>query len=90
MPLQEIRLLNLSHNEIADLTVLVEMCRADAEDRRRFAPYLRLYISENPVMEKAQSDDAVKQQLERLKGFGVRVNPQPESPAPQQQEPAGS
>jgi hypothetical protein len=46
----------------------VNLCKADAEGARRFAPYLRLYLGGNPLSEAAKS-----QQVATLKGFGVHV-----------------
>ncbi len=66
-PLRELKYLLLSGNQIADLTSLVAMCRKDAEGEKRFAPYLQLYIQDNPL------SDAAKQQLDELKSVGVRV-----------------
>jgi internalin A len=64
----ELSLLMLDRNKITDLGPLVSMAKADAEGAKRFAPYLRLYLSGNPLSETAKSS-----QLSALKGFGVRV-----------------
>ncbi len=74
MPLQQLRVVNLSHNKIEDLATLVEMCRADLEDRRRFAPYLRIYVQDNPLTEQTKSD-----QIGKLKEAGVRIYDSAES-----------
>jgi uncharacterized protein (TIGR03067 family) len=66
----ELRLLMLDRNKIADLAPLVAAAKADAEGSKRFAPYLRLYLSGNPLSETAKSE-----QLTALKGFGVRIEP---------------
>jgi Leucine-rich repeat (LRR) protein len=66
---EELSLLMLESNKIKDLTPLVEMCQADAKKERRFAPYLRLYITKsNPLGPDAQK------QLATLKEIGVRVH----------------
>lgn len=66
-PLKEVRLLLLSDNKLEDLQPLVEMAKADVDGERRFAPYLRLYIKNNPLGEKAEK------QIKQLEEFGVRI-----------------
>ncbi|MFN0055869.1 MAG: leucine-rich repeat domain-containing protein [Planctomycetales bacterium] len=61
-------MLFLERNKITDLAPLVAAAKADAEGEKRFAPYLFLYISGNPL-----ADAAKTQQLEALKAAGVRV-----------------
>jgi Leucine-rich repeat (LRR) protein len=68
--LQTVGSLNLMKNRIADLGPLVEACKADAAGAKRFAPYLRLYLSGNPILE----DAGKKEQLEALKAAGVRLD----------------
>jgi Leucine-rich repeat (LRR) protein len=68
--LQTVGSLNLMKNRIADLAPLVEACKADAAGTKRFAPYLRLYLSGNPVLE----DGGKKEQIEALKAVGVRLD----------------
>lgn len=65
----ELSLLMLDRNQITDLTPLMTATKADGEGSRRFAPYLRLYISGNPL-----SDAARTSQLATLRGYGVRVH----------------
>ena len=61
-PLTELRFLMLDRNKITDLAVLLEMAKKDAAGEKRFAPFLKVYLKENPL------SDAVKgQQLEELK-----------------------
>lgn len=67
-PLKELDFLLLTGNKIADLAPLVEMCKADAAGEKRFAPYLRLYVGENPL-----SDQAKGEQLEAIKAAGVKI-----------------
>jgi hypothetical protein len=67
-PLKELDFLLLTGNKVAELGPLVEMCKADAAGEKRFAPYLKLYIGENPL-----GDAAKGEQLEALKGAGVKV-----------------
>jgi hypothetical protein len=46
----------------------VKWAKADAEKDKRFAPYLRLYLADNPL-----SDDAKTKQLPELRKIGVRL-----------------
>ncbi len=64
----ELKLLLIQHNKIKDLKPLVDAARKDADGPKRFAPYLRLHISGNPI------DAAVKaKQLDALKAAGVQI-----------------
>jgi Leucine-rich repeat (LRR) protein len=65
-----VRLLLLERNKITDLSPLLAAVKADAEGEKRFAPFLRLYIAENPL-----SDAAKTQQIEALKAAGVKIDP---------------
>jgi Leucine-rich repeat (LRR) protein len=67
--LRELNFLLLTGNQVSDLGPLVAMCRADAEGEKRFAPYLKLYIGENP----ATVDGGNAEQLDELRKLGVRV-----------------
>jgi internalin A len=64
----ELSLLMLERNKITDLMPLMNSARADYEGPKRFAPYLRLYISGNPL-----SDAGRTSQLATLRAYGVRV-----------------
>jgi Leucine-rich repeat (LRR) protein len=64
----DVRLLMLERNKIADLTPLVALAEADIKGDKRVAPYLRLFLSGNPL-----SDAAKTTQLEALKKTGVRI-----------------
>jgi Leucine-rich repeat (LRR) protein len=64
----QIRMLLLERNKISDLGTLVAAAKADAEGEKRFAPFLRLYLSGNPLSEAARSE-----QLRTLQGYGVRI-----------------
>jgi internalin A len=64
----EWRYLFLNNNKITDLSVLVDAAKKDAEGQKRFAPFWRLYIGDNPL-----SDEAKTKQLEELKKYGTRV-----------------
>jgi uncharacterized protein (TIGR03067 family) len=66
--LHELSLLLLERNKITDLTPLVSAAKADYEGTKRFAPYLRLYVSGNPL-----SDAARTSQLATLRAYGVRI-----------------
>lgn len=61
-------MLLLENNKITDLTPLLEACRKDAEGEKRFAPFLRLYLIDNPL-----SDAAKTTQVDALKALGVKV-----------------
>lgn len=63
-----VRLLLLERNKIVDLAPLVAATKADAEGEKRFAPFLRLYLTGNPLGEGAKT-----QQIEALKKVGVKV-----------------
>jgi hypothetical protein len=58
----------IGKNKLTDLEPLVSMCRKDAESDRRFAPYLEVYLGENPIDEKKLAE-----QMGQLKAVGVRV-----------------
>lgn len=64
----ELSLLLLQNNKITDLMTLVKAVKADYEGPKRFAPYLRLYTSGNPLSVAARTS-----QLATLRGYGVRV-----------------
>jgi internalin A len=65
----EWRYLFLNDNKITDLAPLVEAAKKDFEGQKRFAPFWRLYIGNNPL-----SDAAKNTQLEELKKYGTRVH----------------
>jgi len=64
----ELKLLQIERNQIKDLKPLVEAAKADSGGPKRFAPYLRLYLSGNPL-----TDPAKAAQLAALKDAGVRI-----------------
>jgi hypothetical protein len=64
-----VRKLILEKNKITDLAPLVAAVKADLEGEKRFAPFLWLYISDNPL-----SDTAKTQQIEALQSAGVKIN----------------
>lgn len=66
--LTELRYLMLDNNKISDLDILVDMVKRDAEGEKRFAPFLRVYLSGNPL-----SDVAKTQQVDTLRKYGCRV-----------------
>ncbi|MCB1062245.1 MAG: leucine-rich repeat domain-containing protein [Verrucomicrobiae bacterium] len=57
----------LDGNQIADLGPLVESLKADLTGEKRFAPYVQVYLKDNPL------SDAGKKQVEELKSLKVRV-----------------
>ena len=63
------RYLLLRDNKIKDLAPLVKMIEKDAESEQRFAPYLSIDISGNPL-----SDKATGKQIPALKEHGVAVH----------------
>ena len=65
----EWRFLFLNDNKITDLSVLVAAAKKDFEGQKRFAPFWKLYIGDNPL-----SDAAKSAQLEELKKYGTRVH----------------
>ena len=58
----------IDKNKITDLAPLVAVCKADAEGKKNFAPYLHLFMKDNPL-----SDAAKGEQTEALKAIGVRL-----------------
>ena len=66
--LHELSLVLLERNKIADISALVAAAKGDYEGAKRFAPYLRLYISGNPL-----SDAGRTSQLATLRAYGVRI-----------------
>lgn len=67
--IREVRFLDLRDNKITDLGPLIEACERDMEGDTRFAPFLRLYIADNPALD----DEKGKAQLAKLSEIGVRV-----------------
>ncbi len=65
---KDLRLLVLDHNQLSDLGPLVSWARADAEGPKRIAPFLRLYLGDNPL-----SDAAKGEQVSALRSLGVKV-----------------
>jgi Leucine-rich repeat (LRR) protein len=63
----QITKLILPKNKVASLTPLVKWLKADAEGAKRFAPYLELYLVDNPLDEESRT-----KHIPALKGFGVR------------------
>jgi len=66
--LKELNMLFLEKNKITDLAPLVASAKADAAGEKRFAPFLRLYLGDNPLSDAAKND-----QIKALKEAGVRV-----------------
>jgi internalin A len=64
----ELNLLLIERNQIKDLKPLIESAKADSAGPKRFAPYLRLYLSGNPLPDATKSA-----QLEAFKAAGVRI-----------------
>lgn len=67
--LTDLRMVLLEDNRLTDLQPLVDMAGKDAEGDRRFAPFLQLYLKGNDL-----SSKRAQEQLEKLRGFGVRVH----------------
>jgi Leucine-rich repeat (LRR) protein len=61
----EWRYLFLSDNKITDLSVLVAAAKKDFEGQKRFAPFWKLYIGNNPL-----SDEAKTKQLAEITKYG--------------------
>lgn len=68
--LDRVHYLFLERNQIRDFKPLVEWVEADKE--QRFAPYLNLYLTGNPL-----ESSMVTDQLKALVAAGVRVHPKP-------------
>lgn len=70
--LTELRFTFLQKNQIKDFGPLIAMAEKDAKGDKRFAPYWKLYLDDNPI-------DAAKkgQQIDALKKIGVRINWKP-------------
>ena len=49
--------------------ISTQMAKADAEGPKRMAPFLRLYLSDNPLSEAARTS-----QLDAVKAAGVRID----------------
>lgn len=72
-PLTELNYVMLAENKISDLATLVDMAKGDQQ--KRFAPFWRLYLYDNPLSDKAKGE-----QVTELKSLGGRVfleKPQP-------------
>jgi Leucine-rich repeat (LRR) protein len=65
----ELRFLFLDRNKITDLQVLVEMAKTDIAGEKRFAPFCRIFLKENPL-----SDAAKGPQVEELKKLVKEVS----------------
>jgi len=65
----DLRFLLLQKNKLTDLAPLVKAAQADAEGKQRFAPFLQLYLADNPLSDQARND-----QVAELKRIGVRVH----------------
>ena len=61
-PLNSLHYLMLEGNAITDLTSLIAFCKKDADGEKRFAPYLMVYLTGNPL-----SAAAKKTQIADLK-----------------------
>jgi internalin A len=66
----KLRTLILDGNPISNFGPLVEAVEADAKTDRRYAPFLRLYVSDTTL-----KDSAHQASLERIRATGARVNP---------------
>ncbi len=58
----------LERTKVSNLASLVTAAKADAAGPKLFAPFLRLYLKEAPLSDKAKGA-----QLNELKAAGVRV-----------------
>ncbi|NBV21308.1 MAG: leucine-rich repeat domain-containing protein [Proteobacteria bacterium] len=68
--LEGVRNLNyfsLERNKVTDLSPFLPVVKRDAEGEQRFAPFLNLYVTGNPLSSTGKSS------LAKLKAFGVRV-----------------
>lgn len=69
--LRELKYLVIEGNKIEDLSPLVEMASKDAEGDRRFSPFWRIYLADNPLNDKS------KDQITKLVEMGARVFSEP-------------
>ena len=67
--MKELHMLFLEKNKIETLASFVEMVRKDAEGEKRFAPFLQVWLKDNPL-----TPDALSKHVPALKGFGVKVH----------------
>jgi len=65
--LTELKYLVIEGNQLEDLSTLVEMAKKDAEGDRRFSPFWRIYLANNPF-----KDDS-KDQIKKIVELGGRV-----------------
>jgi Leucine-rich repeat (LRR) protein len=65
----ELKLLMIAKNQIKDLKPLVDAAKADAAGPKRFAPYLHVFVTGNPLPDKTKSD-----QTKALKEAEVRID----------------
>jgi internalin A len=63
--LTEWKYLFISDNKITDLSPLVQAAKKDFEGQKRFAPFWKLYVGNNPL-----SDEAKGSQLAEIKKYG--------------------
>ncbi len=61
-PLNELGFLFLENNQIRDVSILIEMAENDQAGSRRFAPFLKIYLRQNPLRSRESA-----QQLEKLR-----------------------
>jgi internalin A len=66
-PLEQLNMLFLENNQVADLAPLHRMLKKDFEGRKRFAPFLRIWLNGNPLNEDS------KKLVEELKQLGCRI-----------------
>lgn len=61
-PLPSLRLLIADNNELSDVSPLVNAIEQDANGDRAFAPFLRVYLRENPLSDTAREQIATAQE----------------------------
>jgi len=64
----ELKYLLLTGNEVIDLGVLVEMATVDNDGQKRFSPFWKIYVSDNPL------GRGTKKQLNQLRNLGARIH----------------
>ena len=67
--LTELYYLFLEENRIEEISPLWEMAREDFEGRKRFSPFINVYLQGNPL-----SEGAKKQAAEMKEKFGSRMH----------------
>jgi internalin A len=66
-PLEQLNMIFLENNQLADVAPLHRMLKKDFEGRKRFAPFVRIWLNGNPL------SDESKKLVDELKHLGCRI-----------------